>query len=132
VGGDQGGEAGFPDHVQQHVEDSARRFRVEVAGGLVGQQDAGAVGEGAADGDALLFAAGQFGRAVGSSLGQADAALGIPRITRLLDRAEILLAGARNALAKGEVAGLVPPSCASDLAAFLDDLHLCVQGVPRR
>jgi len=67
-----------------------------------------------------------------NKIGQADAALGIPRITRLLDRAEVLLAGARNALAKGEVAGLVPPACASDLAAFLDDLHLCVQGVPRR
>ena len=67
-----------------------------------------------------------------NKIGQADAALAIPRITRLLDRAGLLLVAARDALAKGETAGLVSPSCASDLAAFLDDLHLCVQGVPRR
>ena len=36
---------------------------VEVAGGFVGEEDGGVVGEGAGDGDALLFAAGEIGGA---------------------------------------------------------------------
>ena len=63
---------------------------------------------------------------------KADAALAIPRITRLLARASSLLAGARDALAKGEVEGWVSPACAADLRAFLDDLRICVEGVPRQ
>ena len=70
-------------------------------------------------------------RRANTKIGQADVALAIPRITRLLGRASTLLAGARDALTKGEVDGLVTPACAADLRAFLDDLRICVEGVPR-
>ena len=40
MGGDQRGEAGLADHLQQHVEDPSGGLGVEVAGRLVGQQKA--------------------------------------------------------------------------------------------
>ena len=46
------------------VEDLAARRRVEVAGRLVGEHHARARDERAGDGDALLLAAGELGRAV--------------------------------------------------------------------
>jgi hypothetical protein len=67
-----------------------------------------------------------------TKIGQADGAVAVPRITRLLERARVLVDAARKALAKGEVAGSVSPACGAELAAFLDDLSICVQGVPRR
>jgi hypothetical protein len=67
-----------------------------------------------------------------AKIGKADLALAIPRITRLLGRASTLIAGARDALAKGETEGRVSPACANDLRAFLDDLRICVEGVPRQ
>ncbi len=45
---------------------------VEIAGGLVGEVDCGAIDEGASDGAALLFAAGEFGGAVAAAGGEAD------------------------------------------------------------
>ena len=50
--------------VEQALEHRARGGGVEVAGRLVGQQQARLVGQGAGDGDALLLAAGQLGRLV--------------------------------------------------------------------
>ncbi|RYI19316.1 MAG: cupin domain-containing protein [Acetobacteraceae bacterium] len=64
VSGDQRGEAGGADQGDQDPEDVRRRVRVEVAGGLVGEQQARAVGDRARDGDALLLAAGEFRRPV--------------------------------------------------------------------
>ena len=46
------------------------RFRVQVAGRLVGQDDAGAVGEGAGDGDALALAAGELCRQLAGVIAQ--------------------------------------------------------------
>jgi hypothetical protein len=74
VGGDQGGEAGIADEVQQHAEDLVGGMLVEVAGGLVGQQQLRLVGERAGDGDALLLAARELRRPVRRALGQADEA----------------------------------------------------------
>ena len=45
---------------------------VEIAGGLVGKKDCGAVDEGAGDGAALLFAAGEFGGTVAAACREAD------------------------------------------------------------
>jgi len=42
---------------------------VEGAGGFVGEDELGAVGEGAGDGDALLLADGHFSGAVGEAVG---------------------------------------------------------------
>jgi len=67
-----------------------------------------------------------------AKIGLADAALGIPRITRLLERASVLLSTAKDVVAQGETAGWVSTGCAADLRVFLDDLRLCVEGVPRR
>ena len=47
-------------------------LRVEVAGRLVGQQHPGAVGDRAGDGDSLLFAAGQFRRAMALALSETE------------------------------------------------------------
>ena len=44
----------------EHLQDGVGVFGVEVAGGLVGEDDGGAVDEGAGDGDSLLLASGQF------------------------------------------------------------------------
>jgi hypothetical protein len=48
----------------EHLEDGVGVLGVEIAGGLVGEDDGGAVDEGAGDGYALLFAAGKFVGAV--------------------------------------------------------------------
>ena len=58
----------------QGVEHPAAGARVQIAGGLVGQQDARPVGQGAGDGDALLLAARQLRRAVRQPLAQAQQA----------------------------------------------------------
>ena len=60
VGGDDGGEAGGPHELRQRAEHMLGGVRVEIAGRLVGQQDARRVGDRARDRDALLFAAGEF------------------------------------------------------------------------
>ena len=48
----------------EHLEDGVGVLGVEVAGGLVGEDDGGAGDEGAGDGDALLLAAGELVGAV--------------------------------------------------------------------
>ena len=54
--GDEGGEAGRLDQRSKGPEHMVGGLRVEVAGRLVGEQDARAVGDAAVDGDALLLA----------------------------------------------------------------------------
>ena len=46
--------------------------RIEIAGRLVGEQHPRRVGDGAGDRDALLLAAGQFGRPMGDAVGEAE------------------------------------------------------------
>ena len=55
-------QAGGARQRHQRVEDVQRGVWVEIAGRLVGQQHARRIGDGAADGDALLLAARQFAR----------------------------------------------------------------------
>ena len=53
-------EHGLPQilvRLAQHVEHYARAFRIQVAGGFVGEHDGGAVDESAGERDALLLAA---------------------------------------------------------------------------
>jgi hypothetical protein len=57
----------------EQVEHRLSRGRVEIAGRLVGEQEAGASGEGARDRHALLLAAGQSARSVRTPIGEADA-----------------------------------------------------------
>ncbi len=73
VGDDDEGFAGFIDDAEEHVHDGGTGGGVEIAGGFVGVEDAGVVDEGAGDGDALLFAAGEFGGEVVEAFGEADA-----------------------------------------------------------
>jgi hypothetical protein len=54
------------------VEDIGAGVGVEVAGGFVGEEDGGIDGEGAGDGDALAFAAGEFVGEVVGSFGEAN------------------------------------------------------------
>src|ERR1043166_4691326 len=64
VGGDDGGEAGRAHQLRERAEHVIRGTWVEVAGGLIGEQDARRVGDGAGDRDALLLAAREFRRPV--------------------------------------------------------------------
>ena len=64
--------AGRGIEVEEHVDDGAARFVVEVAGRLVGEEDFRAVDKGAGQGDALLLAAGELVRVVVGAVGQAD------------------------------------------------------------
>ena len=73
VGGDERREAGRAHEVEQHREDPVRRLGVEVAGGLVGEEERRPVDQRAGDGDALLLAAGELGRAVVEAVAEADA-----------------------------------------------------------
>src|SRR5581483_403948 len=53
-------------------QDVGRGVRVEVAGGLVGEDQVGPVDQGPGAGDALLLAAGELGRAVREAVGDAQ------------------------------------------------------------
>ena len=70
MGGDQGGEAGAAGQPKQHGKHVPRRARVEVAGGLVGEQQLGRIGKGAGDGDPLLFAARELAGGVAGAIAQ--------------------------------------------------------------
>ena len=56
----------------QHVENDVRAFRSQVAGGLVGEHDRGAVDKSAGQRDSLLLAAGEFVRPVLQPFGDAQ------------------------------------------------------------
>ena len=77
------------DRVAQQREDLAAGGRVEVAGRLVGEHHARARDERAGDGDALLLAAGELGRAVGEAVAEAD------RLDQLLEPLRVGLAARR-------------------------------------
>ncbi len=72
VGDENDGGSGLVVQGFEEGEDAGPGGAIEVAGGLVGEEDAGLVGEGAGDGDALLFAAGELGREVVGAVGQSD------------------------------------------------------------
>ena len=71
---DDDGETLAAVELAEHVHDFDRGGGVEVAGGLVGEQDARVVDEGARDGDALLLAAGELRGGVVHALFEADEA----------------------------------------------------------
>ena len=73
---------------RRSVEDLVRRTAVEVAGRLVGEEHGRPRDERPCDRDALLLAAGELGRAVRATVGEADARdhLGHPGLVRLLAR----------------------------------------------
>ena len=58
VGGCDDGHALVRDHFSEESEDGLSVVGVEFAGGFVGEYDVGSHGDGAGDGDSLLFAAG--------------------------------------------------------------------------
>ena len=58
----------------EHLEDGVGVFGVEVAGGLVGEDDGGAGDEGAGDGDTLLLASGELVGAVVETFADAEEA----------------------------------------------------------
>jgi hypothetical protein len=60
VGHEDEGGAGGAVQVEEHVDDPMGGIAVEVAGGLVGEEQFGLRDEGAGDGDPLLFAAGEL------------------------------------------------------------------------
>lgn len=64
VGGNQRREARLAHQRLQRVEYIMRGLRIEIAGRLVGEQQERRVGDGAGNGDTLLFTAGEFGRTV--------------------------------------------------------------------
>src|SRR5205085_4468417 len=57
---------------EEHGGDLVGGVLVEIAGGLVAEQDARRIGEGADDGDALLLAAGEPRRAMARARREAD------------------------------------------------------------
>ena len=74
VGGDDHGEAGGAHELGQRLEHMLGGVRVEIAGRLVGKQDARRIGDRARDRDPLLLAAGELGRPMGQPLLQAEIA----------------------------------------------------------
>jgi hypothetical protein len=62
--GDQDEIAAFGSKFGDHVEDFGGHFRIEGGGGFIEEEELGADGHGAGDGDALLLAAGEFGGAL--------------------------------------------------------------------
>ena len=56
----------------EEQEDLLAVDAVEIAGGFVGEEDCGAVDEGAGDGAALLFAAREFRWTVAAARGETD------------------------------------------------------------
>jgi hypothetical protein len=68
---DQGGHALGADDGAEQAHDLLAGFLVELAGGLVGQQQLWPAGERAGDGDALLLAAGELARPLPGVIGQA-------------------------------------------------------------
>ena len=71
VGGDHHGQAGRADQLRERVEHVVGGVRVEIAGRLVGQQEARRIGDRARDRDPLLLAAGKLRRPVREPLARA-------------------------------------------------------------
>ena len=72
MGDNDEGFRGVRNYGEQEFHNELSVVGVEVSGGFVGEDDVGVVCEGAGDGDALLFASGEFGRQVVEAVGEAD------------------------------------------------------------
>ena len=72
VGDDDEGQALSLTEVVEELEDLVLAPAVEIAGGLVGQEQGGFVGQGAGDGDPLALADREVHRTVVPAMGQAD------------------------------------------------------------
>jgi hypothetical protein len=72
MGDDEKGGAGSRLAFEQKVEDRGAGLDVEIAGGLVCEEQLGPRGGGAGDGDALLLAAGKLHRIMGEAVAEAD------------------------------------------------------------
>ena len=73
VGDDDQAIAALGVELEQQVDNLVAGRRVEIAGRLVGEEERGAIAQGAGDGDALLFAAGEFRGPVMQPRAEADA-----------------------------------------------------------
>lgn len=71
MGGDEGRQPFFTRKIQEEREDGLRCFDIEIARRLICQQHAGAIGEGAGDGNALFLPAGKLPRAMRGAFGEA-------------------------------------------------------------
>ena len=69
--GNQRPQSRRADKRHHRIEDVPGRVRVEIAGRLVGKQDARRIGDRPSDRDPLLLAAGQFRRPVGAAVAEA-------------------------------------------------------------
>ena len=69
---DNEGFLGFIDNLHEHVNDTATGAGIEIAGGLVGVDDAGVVDECSGDGDALLLTARKFSGQMLEACAEAD------------------------------------------------------------
>ena len=90
VGAGDDGDAFAVAEVAEEAEDGAGGGGVEFAGGLVGEDEAGLAGERAGDGDALLFAAGEF---VGAMVGAPREPDDFEGVLRALDAFAVAEAG---------------------------------------
>ena len=72
MGCDQGGKTVLSYKVLQQLKYLFRGIRIEITGRFVREQDFRIVGQGAGNGNPLLFAAGQFGRAMLVTFRKAD------------------------------------------------------------
>src|SRR5215475_9699315 len=57
----------------EKIQDALTRGGIEIAGGLIGKKNFGAINESASNGGALLFASGEFARAMRSAFVEFDA-----------------------------------------------------------
>ena len=70
----------------EQVDDLVLALAVEVAGRLVGQEQAGVVGERSRDGDALALADGELAGPVAAPVGEADLVDRVARLARVRSR----------------------------------------------
>jgi hypothetical protein len=107
AGGDGGGVGHEDEGVAALVEVAEDRHDhglvdgVEVAGGLVGEDQRRLVDQGAGDGDALLLAARELARQVVEALAQPDAAQGLFGFTTVGHAVDVL--GQHDVLQRGEI-----------------------------
>ena len=99
----------------QHLQHNFRIPGVQVAGGLIRQDDLGLVDDGASDGHALLFPAGKLGRAMAQAVAQTE---------HLGDHLEAvrIKAVAVDVLGNGDVAESVESG--QQVEALEDEAHL--------
>ena len=76
------GVAGFVE-LAKNIDDGFFVGFIEIARGLVGEDELGLIDERASDGDALLFTAGEIGGEMREAVGEADALEGDRKSTRL-------------------------------------------------